>query len=186
MTSCFAATGPKSLNSNHIEDTYPFLMNTWNTLPESYQKRVYNNTLGTVKCQIQQAENPTTDMVISTEESRVENAILIDYLTSKVAVNEPEIKSTDQIIPMDNYCPDDELHFVCQGAAGNLMIKITEAMSVMPAPPLAGHDVPRLHSRGLTWEPVMSKGMRALTATMRIRMRLSRKKHRTLMMDLCR
>ena len=40
-------------------------MNTWNTLPESYQPRVYNNTLPTVKRQIQQAENPTPAVVIS-------------------------------------------------------------------------------------------------------------------------
>jgi len=49
-------------------------MNTWNTLPESYQQRVYNNTLATVKHQIQQAENPTPAVVISMEAARVDNA----------------------------------------------------------------------------------------------------------------
>jgi hypothetical protein len=62
-----------------VADTYTFLMNTWNTLPESYQKRMYKNTLATVKCQIQQAENPTPAAVISTEAARIDNAILIDY-----------------------------------------------------------------------------------------------------------
>jgi hypothetical protein len=69
-----------------VADTYTFLMNTWNTLPESYQQRVYNNTLATVKHQIQQAENPTPAVVISTEAASVDNAILLDYLTSKVAL----------------------------------------------------------------------------------------------------
>ena len=61
-------------------------MNTWNTLPESYQQRVYNNTLATVKRQIQQAENPTPAMVISMEAARVDNAILVDYVSSDVAL----------------------------------------------------------------------------------------------------
>jgi len=77
-------------------------MNTWNTLPESYQQRVYKNTLATVKRQIQQAENPTPAMVISVEAARVDNAILLDYLTSKVTLEEPEIGSTDPNNPIDN------------------------------------------------------------------------------------
>jgi len=52
-TSCCAAPGCKLLSSPGIADTYAFLINTWNTLPESYQQRVYNNTLATVKPQIQ-------------------------------------------------------------------------------------------------------------------------------------
>jgi len=44
---CCAVTGRKLLTSPAIADTYTFLMNTWNTLPESYQQRVYNNTLAT-------------------------------------------------------------------------------------------------------------------------------------------
>jgi len=86
-------------------------MNTWNTLPESYQQRVYNNTLATVKRQIQKAENPTPAVVISVEAVRVDNAFLVDYLTSEVALEEPEIGSTDPNIPTDNNCTDDELHF---------------------------------------------------------------------------
>ena len=78
IASCCAVTGRKLLTSPGVADTYTFLMNTWNTLPESYQQRVYNNTLATVKRQIQQAENPTPAVVISVEAARVDNAILLD------------------------------------------------------------------------------------------------------------
>jgi len=117
--SCCAATGRKLLTSPGIADTYAFLMNTWNTLPESYQQRLYINTLATVKRQIQQAENPTPGVVISVEAARVDNAILLDYLTSKVALEEPEIGSTDPNIPIDNHCTDDKLHFGMPGGGGD-------------------------------------------------------------------
>ena len=77
-------------------------MNTWYTLPESYQQRVYNNTLATVKRQIQQGENPTPAVIISTEAETVDNAIIPYYLSSEVALEEPEIRSTDENIPIDN------------------------------------------------------------------------------------
>ena len=109
----------KLLISPGVADTYTFLMNTWNTLPESYQQRVYKNTLATVKRQIQQAENPTPAVVISMEAVRVDNAILLDYLTSEVAIEEPEIGSTDPNIPMDNNCTDDEQHFGMPGGSGD-------------------------------------------------------------------
>jgi hypothetical protein len=70
-------------------------MNTWNTLPESYQQTVYNNTLATVKRQIQRAENPAPAVVISVKAARVAYAILLDYLTSDVALEETDIRSTD-------------------------------------------------------------------------------------------
>jgi hypothetical protein len=41
IASCCAVTGRKLLISPGVADTYRFLMNTWNTLPESYQQRVY-------------------------------------------------------------------------------------------------------------------------------------------------
>jgi len=85
-------------------------MNTWNTLPENYQQRVYNHTLATVKRQIQQAENPTHAVVISVEAAGVDIAILLDYLTSEVVLEEPEIGSTDLNILIDNNWMDDELH----------------------------------------------------------------------------
>jgi len=51
------------------------------------------------------------------------------------------------------------------------------------APP-AGDDGPQLNSRGMSWEPVVSKGMGATMATLGMLMR--RKKHRKPMMDQCR
>jgi len=83
--SCWVATGRKLLTSPGVADTYTFLMHTWNTVPESYQQRVYKNTPATVKRQIQQVENQMPAEVISTEAPRVDNAILLDYSTSKVA-----------------------------------------------------------------------------------------------------
>jgi hypothetical protein len=87
-------------------------MNTWNTLPESYQQRVYTNTLAIVKRQIPQGENPTPAVVISVEAVLFDNGILLDSLTSKVMLDEPEIWGTDRNIPIDNNCMDDELHFI--------------------------------------------------------------------------
>ena len=66
-------------------------MNTWNTLPESYHQRVYFNAVATVKCQIQQAETPMPAVVISVEAGCVDYAILLDYLTSEVPLEDPEI-----------------------------------------------------------------------------------------------
>jgi len=117
--SCCAATGCKLLTSPGVADTYELLMNTWNTLPESYQQRVYNNTLARVKRQNQQAENPTPAVVISVEAARIDNAILLDYLTSEVALEEPEIGSTDPNIPTDNNGTDDELDFEMPGGSGD-------------------------------------------------------------------
>jgi len=96
IASCCAVLGRKLLTSPGVADMYTFLMNTWNTLPESYQQRVCNNTLATVKRQIQQAENPTPAVVISMDAACGDNPILLDYLTSEVALEEPEIGSTDQ------------------------------------------------------------------------------------------
>jgi len=116
---CCAPMGRKLLTSPGVADTYTFLMNTWNTLLESYQQRVYNNTLATVKRQIQQAENPMPGVVISVEAARVDNATLLDYLASEVVLEEPEIGSTGPNIPMDNNCTDDELHFRMPGGSGD-------------------------------------------------------------------
>jgi len=57
-------------------------------------------------------------MVISVEAVPVDNAILHDYLTSKVALEVPEIGSTDPIIHIDTNCTDDELHFGIPGGRG--------------------------------------------------------------------
>jgi hypothetical protein len=102
-----------------MADMYTFLMNTWNTLPECYQQRVYKNTLATVKRQIQQAENAMPAMVISVDTARVDNHILLDYLTSEVALEEPGIGSTDPNITIDNNYTDDELQIGMPGAGGD-------------------------------------------------------------------
>jgi hypothetical protein len=94
-------------------------MNTWNTLPESYQQRVYNNTLATVNGQIQQAENPTPAVVISVDPAHVDNAILLDHLTSEVELEEPEIAIADANITIDNNCTDAVLHFGMPGGSGD-------------------------------------------------------------------
>jgi len=122
-----AATGRKLLTSPGIADTYTFLMNTWNTLPESYQQRVYKNFLATVKHPIQQAENPMPAVVISVKAARVDNFILLDYLTSKVALEEPEIGITDPNIPIDNDCMDDKLYFRIAGGIGDYKDKGCES-----------------------------------------------------------
>jgi len=119
IASCCAVTGRKLLTSPGVADMYTLWMNTWNTLPESYQQRVYNNTLATVKRQIQQAENPTPAVVISVEAARFDNGILLDYLASEVALEEPVIGSTDPNIPIDNNCTDDKLHFGMPGGSGD-------------------------------------------------------------------
>jgi len=92
-------------------------MNTKNTLPQSYQQRVNNNTLATVKRQIQQAENPSPAVVIRVEPARVDNAILLGYLTSKVALENAENRSTDPNIPIENNFMDDEYHLGVPGGS---------------------------------------------------------------------
>jgi hypothetical protein len=117
ITSSCSATGHRLLTLPSVVDTYTLLMNTWNTLPESYQQRVYKITLAKVKGQIQQAENSTPAAVISTEAARVDNAILLAYLISEVALEEPEIGSNDPNIPTENNSPDNELHFGILGGS---------------------------------------------------------------------
>ena len=118
-TSWCAATCRKLLTSFGIADTYTFLMYTWNTLPESYKQRVYAITLATVKHQIQQAENPTPAEVNNLEAVREDNALRLDYSTSDVAPEKPEIGSTDPNIPIDNNCIDDILHLWMTGGSGD-------------------------------------------------------------------
>jgi len=79
---------------------------------------VYNNTRATVKHQIEQVENPMRAVVISVEAARVDNAILLDYVDSKVTLEEPVIGSTDPNIRLDNNFTDDELNFGMPGGCG--------------------------------------------------------------------
>jgi hypothetical protein len=80
---------------------------------------VYNNTLATLKRQIQQAENPMPAAVISTEAGSVDNAILLDYLASEVALEEPEVGSTEPNISTVNNSTDNQLHFGKPGGNGD-------------------------------------------------------------------
>jgi len=119
IASCCAVTGRMLLPLAGVADMYTFLMNIRNTLPESYQQRVYNNTLATVKRQIQHVENPTPAVLIIVEAARVANAILLDYFASEVALEELEIGGTHPNIPIDNTCTDDEVHFAMPGGSGD-------------------------------------------------------------------
>jgi hypothetical protein len=94
---------------------------------------VYNNTLATVKRQIQQAENPTPAVVISVEAARVDNAILLDYSTFEVGLEEHEIRNTDPNIPIDNNCPDDELHCGIPGGSGYFEDKGDKSDAILTA-----------------------------------------------------
>jgi len=58
-------------------------------------------------------------VVISVDAVGIDNAILLDYLTSEVALEEPEIGSTDPNILTDNNCTDDELHLGMPGGTGD-------------------------------------------------------------------
>jgi hypothetical protein len=113
---------------------YKFVMITWNTQLQSYQQRVHKNTLTTVKCQTQQAENTTPAMIISVEVAHSDDAIILDYLTCEVALEEPGIGSTDPNIPTENNCTDDELHLGMTGAAGLKKIKLTKLTSAIRSP----------------------------------------------------
>ena len=94
-------------------------MNTWNTLLESYQQRIYKHTHATVKRQIKQSEDPTPAVVIRVDAARVDNVILLNYLTSEVAFEEPEIASTDPTILIYKNCTDDKLDFRMTGGSGD-------------------------------------------------------------------
>jgi len=68
------------------------------------------NTLGTVKRRIQQEEDSTHTVVIRVEAAHIYNVILLDDIISEVALEEHEGGMTDQDIPIENNCMDDELH----------------------------------------------------------------------------
>jgi hypothetical protein len=58
-------------------------------------------------------------MLISVEAAHVDNTSLLDYLPSKVALEELVIGSTDPNISLYHNCMDDKLHFVMPGGSGN-------------------------------------------------------------------
>jgi len=122
-----AVMSSKLLTSPGIADSYTFLMNPWNTLPESYQQRVYENTLATVNRQIQQVEKPMPSMVISMEAAGNDKDILLDYLSSDVALEKPGIGRADPNIPIDNNCTDDKFHFRIPGGSGDYQDECDES-----------------------------------------------------------
>jgi hypothetical protein len=94
-----------------FEDTYRFLENSWYALLESYQQRLNSNSLATVERMSQHADNPALPMVISLQVACVNNAILLDNLTSQMAIEETEIRRSNRNIPIDYHYANAELHF---------------------------------------------------------------------------
>jgi len=45
------------------------------------------------------------------EAAHIDNAVLLDYLSSEVALDDPEIRITEPIVLIHNNCPNDNLHF---------------------------------------------------------------------------
>jgi hypothetical protein len=125
-----------------VAATYALLLNTWNTLPETYQQRAYKNMHATVKRQNQQVENPTTAMVISVDAARDDNGIVFHYLASKVVLEEDEIGTTYPNIGIDDNWPDDELHFGWPGCSRHYKDE-GDAYDVRHAiPPAIGRQCP--------------------------------------------
>jgi hypothetical protein len=156
-------------------------MNPWNTLPESYQHRVYNNTLATVKRLNRQAENPTPTMVIRMHAAHADYAILLDYWTTEAAVEEAEIGSTDQNIPIVKHCTDDQLHFAMPRGSREYEDEGDKSNEhdAIPNASRAGHHITELDWCNLGTSDV--KGMRARMVTMSMWMR--RTNHCKSMMD---
>ena len=59
------------------------------------------------------------ERVISVEAACVNNTMPLNHLTSEVALEEPEIGSTDRNISIDNNCIDDKLDFRMPGGSGD-------------------------------------------------------------------
>ncbi|MDX6610792.1 MAG: hypothetical protein QOF85_2792 [Solirubrobacterales bacterium] len=71
-------------------------------------------------------------VVISMEAAPVDNAILLDYVTSEVALEEPDISSTDPDIPIDNNCTDDKLHCGMPEGSGDFEDEHDESDAIPP------------------------------------------------------
>jgi hypothetical protein len=136
---CCSTTGRKLLTMPGNADTYTYWMNTSNTLLESYQQRVYNNPLAIVQRQMQLVEKPTSTMVISLEAVRVDNTILLDYLTSEVALEDFEIESTVPTSGFTTISGITNCILGCQGAAEIAKMLVTKVKWEMPTLSTAGH-----------------------------------------------
>jgi len=164
--SCCAAMSRESLTSPGVAHTYTFLMNTWSTLLQSYQQRVYKSTLLTVKRQMQNAENPTPAGVISFEAACVHILFFLTIWPAKGCLRGQRSEALTKTFRLSTLALI--MHSIrgCEGAAGITKMKVMTALSAMLSPIPAGDEGPRLNSRGLTWEPVISTGMRAMIAMM--------------------
>jgi len=80
-------------------------------------------------------------VVSSLEAARVDNAILLDYLTSKVALGKPESRSTEPKIPIHNNCMNEELQFGMPGCSGDYNNEGDET-DERDAIPIAGRQRP--------------------------------------------
>jgi hypothetical protein len=72
-------------------------------------------------------------MVISVAAARVHNAILLDYWTTEVALEQPEIGSTDSNILIANNCTDDQLHFGMLEGSGDFEDECDESDAIPTA-----------------------------------------------------
>jgi len=54
--------------------------------------------------------------------ARIDNAILLDYLTLEMVLEEPEIGSTNPNIPIDNNCMDDRLQLGMPASAKCILV----------------------------------------------------------------
>jgi hypothetical protein len=116
---------------------------------------VYKHTLVKVKRQTQQAENPTPTVFITLEAARDGTNILLEYVTSEVAIDEPETRITDPNIVIDNNCTDDELHFAIPGNSKHMKLTATGVTRATPSKLPAGDHSPRLNSSSLTSKSVV-------------------------------
>jgi hypothetical protein len=108
------------------------MMNTWNTVLESYQLRVYNNTAATVEYQMQQVENQMADVVISKDAVSIYNNFHVHELTSEVVLMVLAIRITAPNILIANNSTDDKPHFGMQSGSGNYENSGDESYAITP------------------------------------------------------
>jgi len=116
--STFDAMGPTMFTLPDVVHAYTFFL-----IPGTHYWRATNK--GCIKTLLLQSRvisgrrrNPTPAVVIRVEAIHVDNAILLDYLTCKVALEEPESGSTHPNIGIDNNCADPAVHSGITGGSG--------------------------------------------------------------------
>jgi hypothetical protein len=122
--------------------------------------------------------------VFSMEAACVDNAILLDYVTSELVLEEADIGSTDPKSRKTTIAQMPKWISGCQWAVGIMKMKGTKATSAKPAWLQANDDGPWLILRGEARESVMSTDIRA--RMMILLMLMKRKKRRKPIMDQCR